>query len=86
MKKIVFSDHALFQMQRRSISEDAVREIIQNSGQTEEVRPGRMIFQSRIMSGEPGKEFLIRVFVDVVREGVEVVTVYRTSKIDKYWK
>lgn len=28
----------------------------------------------------------MRVFVDVDREPAEVVTVYRTSKIAKYWR
>ncbi|GAG48402.1 unnamed protein product, partial [marine sediment metagenome] len=29
--------------------------------------------------------YLIRVFVDGDRKPAEVVTAYRTSKIDKYW-
>ena len=36
--------------------------------------------------GEPEKEYLVRVFVDIDRDPAEVVTVYRTSKIDKYWE
>ena len=28
----------------------------------------------------------VRVFVDVDRSPAEVITVYRTSKIDKYWR
>jgi len=49
-----------------------------------EVRPGRVVFQSPLMKGAPVKAFLLRVFVDVRKSGYEVVTVYRTSKIDKY--
>jgi hypothetical protein len=30
--------------------------------------------------------FLLRVFVDVDRQPLEVVTAYRTSKIEKYWR
>lgn len=48
------------------------------------VRPGRDVLQSRIDVG--GKTYLVRAFVDVDREPVEVVTVYRTSKIEKYWR
>lgn len=40
--------------------------------------------QSRIES--EGKTYLIRVFVDVDLMPVEVVTAYRTSKIEKYWR
>jgi predicted GIY-YIG superfamily endonuclease len=36
--------------------------------------------------GDPAKQYLVRVFVDVDREPAEVITVYRTSKIDKHWR
>jgi hypothetical protein len=29
---------------------------------------------------------LVRVFVDLAPEGETVVTVYRTSRIEKYWR
>jgi hypothetical protein len=86
MKKIIFSDHARFQMQRRGISEKDVRGIIQDPGQTEKVRAGRVVFQSQLVIGEPAKKFLVRVFIDVGEASLEVVTVYRTSRIDKYWR
>ncbi len=47
------------------------------------VRPGREVVHSRIEFA--GRRYLVRVFVEVDRSPVEVVTVYRTSKIDKYW-
>jgi len=71
-------------MDRRGISEKTVMGIIQNPGQSIEVRPGRMVLQSRIEI--LGKEELIRIFVDVDRKPAEVVTAYRTSKITKYWR
>ena len=33
----------------------------------------------------PEKQYLVRVFVDLDRHPAEVVTAYRTSKIEKYW-
>jgi hypothetical protein len=48
------------------------------------VRPGRDVLQSRIVLA--GKMDLLRVFVDVDRDPAEVVTVYRTSRIAKYWR
>jgi hypothetical protein len=33
-----------------------------------------------------GGVYLVRVFVDVERDPPEVVTVYRTSNIAKYWR
>ena len=86
MKKVIISDHALLQMHRRGIAEKDVKEIIQNPGQTEEVKIGRVIMQSCMLTGKPKKEFLVRVVVDLSGDNYKVVTVYRTSKIDKYWR
>jgi len=36
--------------------------------------------------GAPSREYLVRVFVDVDRRPADVITVYLTSKIAKYWK
>jgi hypothetical protein len=71
-------------MRRRGISEADVLEVIHNPGQTEEIRQGRIVFQSLMIRREPAKTFLLRVFLDVREAGYEVVTVYRTSKVEKY--
>ena len=81
MRKIVFTDHALIQMLRRGISKKEVRGIIQNPGQTDEIRPGRVVMQSRIIARDRESEILIRVFADVSENSIEVVTAYRTSRI-----
>jgi hypothetical protein len=44
---------------------------------------GRVILQSRVQIGTSQQR--IRVFVDVDVSPAQVVTAYRTSKIDKYW-
>jgi hypothetical protein len=61
----VITEHALFEMKRRSLGEDV---------------------QSVLLMGATGQEYLVRVFVDIDRDPAEVVTVYRTSKIGKYWR
>jgi hypothetical protein len=73
-------------MQRRSISEADVALVLEAPEQREEVRPGRCVYQSRLHFGEPSKRYLLRVFVDIDCDPPEVVTVYRTSKIQKYWR
>ncbi|MGE0127078.1 MAG: DUF4258 domain-containing protein [Blastocatellales bacterium] len=80
------TDHAMDEMARRQISEQDVAKVLAAPEQTEEVREGRAVYQSRIESGEPPKTYLLRVFVDVDREPPEVVTVYRTSRVAKYWR
>lgn len=50
------------------------------------VREGRAVYQSRFQIGDPPKTYLVRVFVDVDVIPPVVVTVYRTSKVAKYWR
>ena len=80
----VITDHATFEMKRRGISIELVQRVLENPEQRLAIRKGREVFQSRIHMGE--KHYVVRVFVDIDRTPPEVVTVYRTSKIDKYWE
>jgi hypothetical protein len=80
------TEHAYFEMQRRGISEQIVRKVLEQPGQVQEARPGRRIYQSKIQFGEEAETYLVRVFIDTDRDPFEVVTVYRTSKIEKYWR
>ncbi|HLG51288.1 MAG TPA: DUF4258 domain-containing protein [Chloroflexota bacterium] len=82
----VITDHARIEMQRRGITEAEVAAVLAAPEQCEAVRPQRLVFQSRVEQGDPPRTYLIRVFVDVDRTPPEVVTVYRTSKIEKYWR
>jgi len=50
------------------------------------VRPGREIRQSKAIVPPGGSEYLVRIVVDIKPNTSEVVTVYRTSKIEKYWR
>lgn len=73
-------------MVRRQITEEDVAKVLAAPEQTETVREDREVYQSRLQSGEPLKTYLLRVFVDIARTPAEVVTVYRTSKVAKYWR
>jgi hypothetical protein len=80
------TDHAKEEMARRQISKEDVAKVLAAPEQTEAIGEGREVYQSRIESGEPPKTYVLRVFVDIDREPPKVVTVYRTSKITKYWR
>jgi len=84
--EFVFTDHALTEMVRREIGQDDVRAVLAEPEQTEMVREGRAVYQAKREMNEPSKTFLLRVFVDIDRKPPYVVTVYRTSKIEKYWR
>lgn len=80
------TEHAREEMARRQISQDNVANVLAAPEQIGFVREGRNVYQSRIEIGKPPQKYLFRVFVDIDREPPEVVTVYRTSKIAKYWR
>jgi len=80
----LITSHAAFEMLRRRIEERVVRQVLAAPEQRHAVRAGRDVLQSRIAFS--GKTYLLRVFVDIDRDPAEVVTVYRTSRIAKYWR
>ena len=80
----LLTEHAIFELKRRGLEEKALDRLLRSPGQRLEVRPGRVVLQSRYQ--EQGAEYLLRVFVDIDRIPAEVVTVYRTSKVAKYWR
>jgi hypothetical protein len=82
----VFTGHALQEMARRQITQEDVRTVLAKPEQMEMVREGRAVYQSRLEIGDPPKTYLLRVFVDIEPVPPFVVTVYRTSKIEKYWR
>jgi hypothetical protein len=82
---IVLSEHAQAQAARRSVSQEVVLAVARAPEQRVSVRPGREIRQSRVAMPAGGTLYLLRVVVDAGPTEETVVTVYRTSKIDKYW-
>lgn len=78
------TSHAAFEMQRRGVAESVVRGVLAAPEQRYPVRPGRDVLQSRVEV--QGKTYLVRVFVDIDRSPAEVVTVYVTSRVAKYWR
>lgn len=86
IEKYVLTNHARFQMQRRSITEAEVATVLAAPEQREEVGPTRCVYQSRLTIGKSPTIYLLRVFVDTTPEPAEVVTVYQTSKLEKYWR
>ena len=78
LREAVLTDHAREQMRRRQLSEASVRAVLSGPEEVLPVRVGRVVAQAAVGG------FLIRVFVDVDRQPAEVVTVYRTRKLEKY--
>lgn len=79
-----FSRHALDEMARRGIGEDAVAGVLRSPEQGVPGYGGKMVYQSRVDFG--GRTFLVRVVVAHDTIPPTVVTVYRTSNIGRYWQ
>jgi hypothetical protein len=86
MREYVITPHAKSKMARRGLEEEMIRWVLAAPEQRLEVRPGRIVLQSKVAMGVPARSYLVRVFVDTDRQPPEVVTAYRTSKILKYWE
>jgi len=83
--KFRLSKHAEEELFRRQIPRALMDEVLLNPQQIVDERPTRKVYQSRL-GFTAGRIFLLRVIVDVAVNPAVVVTVYRTSKITKYWK
>ena len=79
------SNHAGEELPRRNIPRDLLDSVLDNPQQIVPERGGKKAYQSQLDFGG-GKMFLLRAIVDDSTDPAVVVTVYRTSKIDKYWR
>lgn len=82
----LLTEHADWQMRRRGLSRELVSAVLTGPEQRIGVRPGREVWQSKHSPERAGKLYLIRVVLDLDRLPPEIVTVYKTSRVDKYWK
>ena len=82
---IRFLPHALEQLVERSLDESLVRQVLENPEQT--VQEGfRKTAQRRYVDSRSGKDYLLRVVYEQRGQEMCVITVYKTSKVSKYWR
>lgn len=84
--KIIFSEHALFEIEFRKIKKEDIEHLIEKPMQKMPARKNRIIMQSRYYDYKENKEMLLRVIGEESENEFHVVTVYKSSKIEKYWK
>lgn len=77
--------HAETEMIRRQLPREMVVQTIEHPDQVVPASGGRVIHQS-IFRFADGRRFLIRAVVEKRDDELFGITVYRTSKIDKYWR
>ena len=86
MKPVVISDHARFEMERRQIPEDSLRQVAMAPDQVVSSRKGRTVYQSLVSDSVSGRRMLLRVVIEERGGALFVVTAYKTSKVEKYWQ
>ena len=69
----------------RALPRDLVEQTLADPEQIVPSQGGMVAYQSRFESGG-GKIYLMRVIVSTESEPPVVVTVYRTSRLSKYWR
>lgn len=82
MKGFVLSKHVKEQMAVRGIDEKLVWQVVEDPQQKVEEDSEKQVYQSVVRNSE-GADFLIRVFVNVVKNPNLIITIYKTSKIQK---
>ena len=83
--RIRISRHAEVEMRLRQIPIRLLKSALEDPQQIVAERGGRKAYQSQLDFGK-GRMFLLRAIVDDTEDPAIVVTVYRTSKIGKYWR
>lgn len=84
IENYVISSHAIFEMRRRSITEEQLKAVMSYPSQILKTYGGREIYQKILPVRE--KDFLFRAIVDFNQYPPLIVILYKTSKIDKYWR
>jgi hypothetical protein len=84
--EVVIKEHAIFEAKRRDITEEFIRFVVKNPQQKLPAKKGRVIIQNKYYDKTENKEMLIRVIGIEKFEKFIVITAYKTSKINKYWK
>ena len=83
--KFKISKHARQEMERRGIPMALLESVLGNPQQVVIEPRGKKAYQSQLDFGG-GKIFLLRAIVADNVDPPVIVTVYRTSKISKYWR
>jgi Domain of unknown function (DUF4258) len=78
------SKHAEKEMLRRQISREWVESLMEHPDQIVEAHGGLLCYQC--LSTNDGKPYLLRAVINGSVDPKKIVTIYRTTKVKKYWK
>lgn len=84
--KVVFSEHAVFEIKRRGIEKGSVKEVVERPQQEIPSRNNKIILQSKYLNSQQNKEMLLRVIGRKTGGEFFIITAHKTSRIEKYWQ
>jgi hypothetical protein len=83
-EKVEFTKYAELQIQERGIRHEDILNTLNSPGQVLSGKKGRKIAQKKVNRG--GEKGLLRIIFEKKVNAKVVITVYWTSKIEKYWR
>ena len=85
MSMINYSNHAEEELVRRKISKKIIEQGVNEPEQILDFEDDIIIYQS-IINFDNKKKYLVRAVVSENKDSKTLITVYKTSKIKKYWR
>ena len=83
--KITYLKHAVDRILERGIEKEKIDNAILNPDQIV-IEEGRLVAHKKYFDKIKNKEYLYRIFFEKSEGEIKVITVYKTSKIHKYWE
>ncbi len=84
MKEVRWSPHALRNLAAREIDQPEAEGTLAAPEAVAPGQPGRNVFMRRYFDMLLGQEMLLRIVVEETAQEIVVVTLYKTSQIEKY--
>mgnify|MGYP001487066293 CR=1 FL=1 len=78
----IFSEHALIQIRKRKLDIQFIENTLESPDTIFSNDPEVTVYQK--VGTERNKSYLYRVFVNIQKRPKVIITVYKTSKIEKY--
>lgn len=83
--KIQYSEHARERIRSRNLTTDQIKEGIKNPDEKFQIEIGNVVHKV-LKDDESREEYLLRIFYKEEEGRILIISAYKTSKIEKYWK
>jgi Domain of unknown function (DUF4258) len=84
MRAVRWSAHALASLRDREIDREEAERTLTTPQWVAPAQPSRRAFMRAYVDPALGRQMLLRVIVEDTEDEIVIVTVYKTSQIDKY--